>query len=160
LLGRLDGSWLRAAWIAACTSRAAALMSRFSSNCNVTRVLPSDDDEVISFTPAMRPNARSSGVATVAAITSGLAPGNDALTDTTGKSTCGSGETGSSPKHTMPANATPTVSSVVATGRWTKGCVMFIPQASWLHRPRPGRGRCCRRGASLRFLHFCAWRSK
>src|SRR5437868_6384720 len=100
-------------------------MSRFSSNCRVTRVLPSDDDDVISFTPAMRPSARSSGVATVAAITSGLAPGNDAVTDTTGKSTWGSGETGSSPNDTIPASATPTVSSVVATGRFTKGWVMF-----------------------------------
>jgi hypothetical protein len=124
-LGRLDGSWPRAAWIAACTSRAAPLMSRFSSNCSVTRALPSEDDEVISVTPAMRPRARSSGVATVAAITSGLAPGSDADTDTTGKSTCGRGDTGSSPNDTIPASATPMVSRVVATGRRTKGSVMF-----------------------------------
>jgi hypothetical protein len=43
-----------------------------------------------------------------------------------GKSTCGKGDTGNSPKQTMPANATPTESSVVATGRRTKGSVMFI----------------------------------
>jgi hypothetical protein len=144
LLGRLEGSWLRAAWIAACTSRAAPLMSRFSSNWSVTRVLPSDEDDVISFTPAMRPRARSSGVATVAAITSGLAPGSDADTETTGKSTCGRGETGSSPNDTIPASATPMVSSVVATGRFTNGCVMFIP-------PAPRRAlharRCAPRGA-------------
>jgi len=91
----------------------------------VTRVLPSEDCEVSSVTPAMRPSARSSGVATVAAITSGLAPGSEALTDTVGKSTCGSGDTGSKPKLTIPANATPTVSNVVATGRWTKGAMMF-----------------------------------
>jgi hypothetical protein len=130
LFGRLEGSELRAAWIAACTSRAAPLMSRPSSNCSVTRVLPSEDCEVISFTPEMRPNARSSGVATVAAITSGLAPGSEADTDTTGKSTCGSGETGSRPNETMPANATPTVSNVVATGRWTKGAMMFTAAGS------------------------------
>ena len=101
-------------------------MSRESSNCSVTRVLPSEELDVISVTPAMRPRARSSGVATVAAITSGLAPGSDADTDTVGKSTCGSGETGSSPKATAPASATPIESSVVATGRRTKGSVRFI----------------------------------
>ena len=38
-------------------------------------VEPSVIDEVISFTPAMRPNWRSSGVATDDAMVSGLAPG-------------------------------------------------------------------------------------
>ena len=51
--------------------------------------------EVISVTPAMRPNWRSSGVATADAIVSGLAPGKPAETVIVGKSTCGSGETGS-----------------------------------------------------------------
>ena len=73
-----------AALIDACTSRAAPSMSRFNSNCSVTRVLPSVLLEVISVTPAMRPSARSSGVATVAAIVSGLAPGSDACTNTVG----------------------------------------------------------------------------
>jgi hypothetical protein len=45
----------------------------------------------------MLPKARSSGAATLEAIVSGLAPGNEALTLIDGKSTCGSGETGSSP---------------------------------------------------------------
>ena len=45
--------------------------------------------------PAMRPNWRSSGVATEEAMVSGLAPGSDAPTEITGKSICGSGETGS-----------------------------------------------------------------
>src|SRR3954465_438487 len=94
LLGRLVGRSLRAAWIAACTSRAAPSMLRESSNCSVMRVLPNDDEEVISVTPARRPMARSSGVATVEAITSGLAPGSEADTETVGKSTCGSGDTG------------------------------------------------------------------
>ena len=116
---------MRAAWIAACTSRAAPLMSRESSNCSVTLALPSRELEVISVMPAMRPSALSSGVATVAAITSGLAPGSDADTDTVGKSTCGSGDTGRSPNDTAPASATPIVRSVVATGRRTKGSVMF-----------------------------------
>ena len=55
------------------------------------------DDDVISVTPAIRPSERSSGVATVAAIVSGLAPGRlGADVDTVGKSIWGSGETGSS----------------------------------------------------------------
>ena len=63
--------------MAACTSRAAPSMSRLRSNCSVMLVEPSDEREVISVTPAMLPSARSSGVATVAAIVSGLAPGSD-----------------------------------------------------------------------------------
>ena len=46
------------------------------------------------MTPAMRPNCRSSGVATEEAMVSGLAPGRPALTWIVGKSTCGSGDTG------------------------------------------------------------------
>ena len=93
--GRLDGSWLRAALIAACTSIAASSMLRLRSNCSVTRVEPSEDRDVISLMPAMLPSARSSGVATVAAIVSGLAPGRLAVTEITGNSTCGNGATGS-----------------------------------------------------------------
>ena len=78
------GSWLRAALIADWTSVAASLMLRLRSNCSVTRVEPRDEDEVISLTPAMRPSWRSSGVATVAAIVSGSAPGRLALTEITG----------------------------------------------------------------------------
>ena len=57
---------------------------------------PSDERDVISLTPAMAPSARSSGVATVAAMVSGLAPGSEALTEMVGKSTCGSGAIGNS----------------------------------------------------------------
>ena len=46
------------------------------------------------MTPAMRPNWRSSGVATADAIVSGLAPGRPAETEIVGNSTCGSGATG------------------------------------------------------------------
>src|SRR4051794_14086551 len=94
LLGRLAGSWPRAALIAACTSREAASMSRLRSNCKVMLVEPSELDEVISVTPAIRPNCRSSGVATAEAMVSGLAPGSPALTEMVGNSTWGSGETG------------------------------------------------------------------
>ena len=53
-------------------------------------------DEVISVTAAIRPNWRSSGVATDDAMVSGLAPGKPAFTEMVGNSTCGSGDTGSS----------------------------------------------------------------
>ena len=112
------GSRLWAALIAACTSRAAPLMSRSKSNTRMMRVLPSELVEVISLTPAMRPSERSSGVATEAAMVSGDAPGSEAEIRITGKSSCGSGATGSRRKPRMPASAIASVSSVVATGRW------------------------------------------
>ncbi len=59
-------------------------------------VFPRPLDEVISVTPAMRPNCRSSGVATDEAMVSGLAPGRPAPTLMVGNSTWGSGETGRS----------------------------------------------------------------
>src|SRR3984893_1966529 len=79
LLGRLVGNCPRAALIAACTSRAAASIFRFRSNCSTMLVEPSWLVEVICVTLAMRPNCRSSGVATADAIVSGLAPGSAAL---------------------------------------------------------------------------------
>src|SRR5580700_10897827 len=102
--------------MAACTSRAAASMFRLRSNCIVMLVDPRLLEEVISVTEAMRPNCRSRGVATEEAMVSGLAPGSDADTDTVGKSTCGSGDTGRIRKATIPASAMAMVSSVVATG--------------------------------------------
>ena len=81
------------------------------------RVELSELDDVISVMPAMRPRARSSGVATVAAMVSGLAPGSEACTEIVGKSTCGKGDTGSSWNAMTPDNAIPSVSRVVATGR-------------------------------------------
>src|SRR5215471_57964 len=94
LLGRLAGSWPRAALMAACTSRAAASMLRFRSNWIVMQVEPRVDVEVISVIPAIRPNWRSRGVATEEAIVSGLAPGRLDPTLMVGNSTWGSGETG------------------------------------------------------------------
>jgi hypothetical protein len=78
---------------------------------------PSELDEVISVTAAMRPNCRSSGVATADAIVSGLAPGSDAPTEIVGKSTCGSGDTGSNSNAVAPASATAAINNVVAIGR-------------------------------------------
>ena len=59
-------------------------MSRLKSNCKIILVEPSELVEVISFTPAKRPKLRSKGVATVAAMTSGLAPACLAVTDIVG----------------------------------------------------------------------------
>src|SRR5579872_3893676 len=111
--------------MAACTSRAAASMSRFKSNCSVMLVDPSALDEVISVTSAIRPNWRSSGVATDEAIVSGLAPGKPALTEMVGKSTCGSGETGSKRYAAVPAKVIATTRSVVATGLRINGSEIF-----------------------------------
>ena len=86
-MGRLAGRSVRAALIAAWTSRAAASMFRLRSNCNTIVEAPSRLVDVISVTPAMRPNWRSSGVATDDAIVSGLAPGRMDCTWMTGNST-------------------------------------------------------------------------
>jgi hypothetical protein len=94
LLGRFAGRSPRAALMAAWTSRAAASMFRLRSNWRVMFVDPRELEEVISVMPAMRPNWRSSGVATEDAMVSGLAPGNPADTWMVGNSTCGRGETG------------------------------------------------------------------
>ena len=75
LVGRFAGSWPRAALMAAWTSRPAASMSRSRSNCMTMLVLPNWLTDVICVMPAMRPNMRSSGVATEEAMVSGLAPG-------------------------------------------------------------------------------------
>src|ERR1700727_269486 len=80
-------------------------------------VLPSELAEVISETPAMWPNWRSSGVATDEAMICALAPGKLAETEMVGKSTCGSGDTGSTVNAIAPAIAMAIVNNVVATGR-------------------------------------------
>src|SRR3954454_13869293 len=107
--------------MAACTSRAAPLMSRLSSNCRVIPVEPSELEEVISVMPAMWLNWRSSGVATEGAMTSALGPGRLAPTLIVGKSTCGSGAPRTAVNAMAPAIATATLSSVVAPGRGMKG---------------------------------------
>src|SRR6516164_935069 len=112
--------------MAASTSRAAALMSRFRSNCNVTLVWPRVLDEVISLTDAIRLNWRSSGVATDEAIVSALAPGKFAPTAMVGKSTWGRGDTGRNRNATAPASAMAMVRRVVAIGRRMKGSEILI----------------------------------
>jgi len=90
------------------------------------RVLPWAELDVISVTPAMAPNARSSGVATVAAMVSGLAPGRLALTEMVGYSTWGRGATGSKKYAHKPASTRPSVKSAVAMGRAIKGAERFM----------------------------------
>ncbi len=69
-----------AALIAACTSRAAALMGRLSSNWATTVVMPRRLVLVSSVMPAICPIRRSSGAATAVAIVCGSAPGSSAVT--------------------------------------------------------------------------------
>src|SRR5215510_12395813 len=112
--------------MAACTSRAAASMLRFRSNCRTTVVAPSRLVDVISVTPAMRPNCRSSGVATDDAIVSGLAPGRIACTEITGNSTEGRDATGRNRYASAPTSSNATLRSEVATGRLMNGAAMFM----------------------------------
>ncbi len=93
-LGRLVGSWPAAALTADCTSWAAASMLRPRSNCSTTWVWPIALLEVIWVTPGISDSCRSSGVATLEAMVSGLAPGRLAWTWMVGKSTCGRAATG------------------------------------------------------------------
>ena len=81
--------------MAARMSPAAASMLRSRSNCTVTWLEPSTLTDVIWDTPEICENCRSSGWATVAAMVSGLPPGRLAETAMVGKSTRGSGATGS-----------------------------------------------------------------
>ena len=82
--------------------------------------------DVISLTPAIRPNRRSSGIATAVAIVCGDAPGKPALTVIVGKSTRGSGATGRCVNAAEPARSRAAASSDVAIGRRMNGAEMFI----------------------------------
>ena len=141
------GRFERAALMDDCTSLAAPSMLRSRSNCSTTSVLERELVDVISDTPAMRPSERSSGVATVAAMVSGPAPGNLARTTTTGKSTCGSGATGNRPKATMPARARAMVSRAVATGLRINGAEMLAGRAA-------GPRRCVRPDSRMALRRF------
>src|SRR3954454_23955373 len=117
-------------------------MSFPRSNCTMMRDDPCELHDEISLTPAMVPSARSSGVATLEAIVSGLAPGSPALTEMTGKSTCGRGETASIVNATAPASTIDRLSSVVVTGRRMKGDERLIgPSRSGVARDEPRRAR-------------------
>src|SRR5215831_6116149 len=100
-------------------------MLRFRSNCSTRVVAPRRLVDVISVTPAIRPNWRSSGVATEDAIVSGLAPGRIACTEMTGNSTEGSDATGRNRYASAPTSSSATLRSEVATGRLMNGAAMF-----------------------------------
>src|SRR3970282_1229939 len=103
----------REAWVmAACTSWAAASMSRSSVNWSVICVRPRVFDEVIESTPAMVENCRSRGVATDEAMVSGLAPGRLADTWMVGKSTLGRSLTGKAREATTPNSRMASIASV------------------------------------------------
>jgi len=89
------GSWRRVCAIAVCTSCAAASMLRSSENCRVMLAEPCVLVDVMLSMPGIVENCFSSGVATAAAIVSGLAPGRPAFTEIVGKSTVGRSATGS-----------------------------------------------------------------
>ena len=82
--GSSAGRRRRVAVICDCTSRAAPSMLRSRSNCMTMLALPFDERDVISATPGIVANARSSGAATEVAIVSGFAPGNWADTEIVG----------------------------------------------------------------------------
>ena len=69
----------------------------------------------------MAPRCRSSGVATLLAITSGLAPGSEAETKMAGASILRQRRHRQQLNAAPPANATPSVNRVVATGRAMNG---------------------------------------
>jgi hypothetical protein len=89
------GNWRCTSAMAACTSCAAASMSRSRWNWIVMLVEPIALLEVMLSMPAMVENCFSSGVATAEAMVSGLAPGRLAETEMVGKSTLGRSLTGS-----------------------------------------------------------------
>ncbi len=79
--GRMPCGSVRSVWVmAACTSCAAPSMFRSSANCTTICVSPRLDVDVMLSMPAIVENCFSSGVATVAAIVAGLAPGRSAVT--------------------------------------------------------------------------------
>src|SRR3954468_10186450 len=118
---------LRSVWeIAACTSAAAASMLRSSENWMVIDVEPSWLDDVMLSIPAIVENCFSSGVATAAAIVSGLAPGRFAFTEIVGKSTDGRSLTGRRLYDEMPKKRIPIITSAVITGRRMNNAVIAV----------------------------------
>ncbi len=93
--GMFGGSLRTTAAMADCVSCAAASMLRSSTNCMVMPRLPRTLEDDMESSPATVENWRSSGVATDAAIVSGLAPGSCACTCSVGKSIFGKSLTGS-----------------------------------------------------------------
>src|SRR5438067_4661266 len=120
-------------WVmAACTSTAAPSSLRLRSNSSVIWVFPSELDDVIEARPAMAENEFSRGVATAAAIVSGLAPGRLAVTSRVGRSTLGRSLTASSRYATVPKRAIAAIIKLVAIGRSINVWEIFMKN----HQPR------------------------
>ena len=102
-------------------------MFRSSENCMTICVCPRLDVDVMLSMPAIVENCFSSGVATVAAIVAGLAPGRIAVTVIVGKSTFGRSLTASCRYATMPKNRIAIMTSDVMIGRLMKSVVMPPP---------------------------------
>src|SRR5205814_3475115 len=101
-------------------------MLRSSENWIVIEVEPSWLDEVMLSMPAIVENCFSSGVATAAAIVSGLAPGRLAFTEIVGKSTVGKSLTGKRRYATAPTKRIPIMTSAVIIGRRMKSAVIAV----------------------------------
>src|SRR6266404_9965177 len=99
-------------------------MLRSSENWMVIELDPKPLDEVMLSMPAIVENCFSSGVATAAAIVSGLAPGRFALTLIVGKSTEGRSLTGKRRYATVPKKRIPIMTRAVMTGRRRKSAVI------------------------------------
>src|SRR5207244_8407178 len=99
---------------------------RFKSNSRVTCVEPSELTDVIDSRPAIVENWFSSGVATDAAIVSGLAPGSVAVTSSVGKSTFGRSLTGRRRYATAPKSAIEAMSRLVTIGRLMNPSETFV----------------------------------
>jgi hypothetical protein len=137
-VGMSRGSWRETAAMAACTSWAAASMSRSRLNWMVMFVEPRLLVLVMLSMPAIVVNCFSSGVATAAAMVSGLAPGKLADTEIVGKSTVGRSLTGSRRYPRIPATMMAAMTRVVMTGLRMK---MFI----WARSPAESRPDGCLR---------------
>src|SRR5436309_6316974 len=116
--------------MADCTSWAAASIERSSENWIVIAVRPWALDDVIESMPAIVVNCFSRGVATAAAIVSGLAPGSAAETWIVGKSTFGRSLTGRSRNPMIPKSRIAAIRRVVRTGRRMKSSGLMKPWAA------------------------------
>src|SRR6201996_6571754 len=137
LLRKVEGRSARAAWIAACTSRAAPLISRLKPNWMTICAEPTELVDVSCETSAIAPRRRSSGAATVDAMMSGLAPAMLACTTITGKVMFGNGATGNLKYANKPDSKMATASKVVATGLRINSPGILTARARW-----PDRGAC------------------
>src|SRR6266581_9434507 len=116
-------------------------MLRSSENWMVIEVDPSPLDDVMLSMPAMVENCFSSGVATAAAIVSGLAPGRFAFTWIVGKSTVGRSLTARRVYETAPKNRIPIMTSAVMTGlRINSAVIEVLPLSPLWNRGRAATG--------------------